>query len=682
MINFFKTFAFRLAIVAIAASFLFNFSPAEQYRALFVDKGPDKFNPAYEIFQKTLDLHTERCLERRLKVLPLGEVVSIEDAPLYQPYLDEIEALGAEIKLKLRWRNYAVVECDSATAVSIGNLAFVTSVIPITSKMEIAEKSAVEKMYRGGNLPEILLPENNCGGYDYGESFRQNRMIGTDDLHAMGFSGKGVITAFLDNGFQWRGKSAFETMSYLDEYDFVFGDDDTQNDSLDREDQDHHGTMTLGACGGFYPGVLIGTAPGATYLLAKTENMNSETHYEEDAYAAAIEWAEALGSDVSNSSLGYRYFDSANQSYSYEELDGSTTIVARAVNGAVRRGMVCVTSAGNNGPAEKSIVSPADADSSVAVGAISPTDTLLAFSSRGPVASGSIKPDLLAQGIEVTTVAPNEDNMYMYGTGTSLAAPLIAGGVSLLIQAFPEKTTWEIRRAIFESCSHYENPNDSLGRGIPNFRKAALNLGILISPPITYRVREFKRIGFYVESKSKIMRVTANVFFESTGAEEIYELIPSAFENFYYADIPAALFGGEPADFSATVETTDDDRRAPVDPDSLFALLPDGIEIPCGVDIANLPHGGDFAEGAYVSPSVVTDFRSSIDLFLPPLDGAKADVSCYSALGGLAWKKSFSIPQKSYANFPIPASNLSAGAYFLIVESGKTRMELKFLISR
>lgn len=671
-----------LSIVAIGASILVNLSQAEQYRAILVDKGPDKFNPAYEIFQKTLDIHTERCIERRLKVLPLGEVVSIEDAPLYEPYLEEIESLGAEIKLELRWRNYAVVECDSATAVSIGILDFVSAVIPISSKMNIAAKAGLEKMYRSGDVPEILLPESNCGGFDYGASFRQNQMIGTNDLHALGFAGKGVYTAFLDNGFQRRGKAAFETTSYLDEYDFVFGDDDTQNDSLDREDQDHHGTMTLGACGGFYPGVLIGTAPGATYLLAKTENMNSETHYEEDAYAAAIEWAEALGADVSNSSLGYRYFDSANQSYSFKELDGSTTIVARAVNGAVRRGMVCVTSAGNNGPAEKSIVSPADADSSVAVGAISPTDTLLAFSSRGPVASGGIKPDLLAQGIEVTTVAPNEDNMYMYGTGTSLAAPLIAGGVSLLIQAFPEKPTWEIRRAIFESCSNFENPNDSLGRGVPNFHEAALNLGILISPPITYAVREFKRIGFYIESKSKIMRVTANVFFERSGEEEIYELIPSAFENFYYADIPAAIFGGEPADYFVTVETIDDDRRAPFDRDSLFALLPDGVEIPCGVDIANLPHGGDFAEGAYVSPSVVTDFRSSVDLFLPPLDGVKADVSCYSALGGLAWKKSFLIPQKSYANFPIPASNLSAGAYFLFVESGGTRIELKFLISR
>ena len=85
------------------------------------------------------------------------------------------------------------------------------------------------------------------------------------------------------------------------------GDDDV----ADGRDQGEgsHGTVTLSVLGGLPDGQLIGPAYGADFILAKTENTDSETPVEEDNWAAAAEWAEALGADVISSSLGYLDFD-------------------------------------------------------------------------------------------------------------------------------------------------------------------------------------------------------------------------------------------------------------------------------------------------------------------------------------------------------------------------------------
>ena len=109
--------------------------------------------------------------------------------------------------------------------------------------------------------------------------------------------------------------------------------------------------MVFSIVGGFKDSVLIGSAFGSDFILAKTEDITSEKHIEEDNYAAALEWMENYGVDITSSSLGYSTFDPPEFSYTYSDMDGQTTIVTRAAELAFRRGVLTMTSAGNEGGA-------------------------------------------------------------------------------------------------------------------------------------------------------------------------------------------------------------------------------------------------------------------------------------------------------------------------------------------
>jgi serine protease AprX len=95
----------------------------------------------------------------------------------------------------------------------------------------------------------------------------------------------------------------------------------------------------LSTVAGFQQDSLIGAAPFASFLLAKTEDLPTETRLEEENYAAAVEWAESRGADIISSSLGYSRMDNTDESYTYDDMNGSLPIVSRAVNDAVKRGV-------------------------------------------------------------------------------------------------------------------------------------------------------------------------------------------------------------------------------------------------------------------------------------------------------------------------------------------------------
>jgi hypothetical protein len=91
---------------------------------------------------------------------------------------------------------------------------------------------------------------------------------------------------------------------------------------------------------------MVGIAPNATFLLAKTEDVRSETPLEEDTFVAALEWADSLGADLVSSSLGNLGYDDGS-GYAPEELDGDIAVTTRAADSAVARGIVVITAMGN-----------------------------------------------------------------------------------------------------------------------------------------------------------------------------------------------------------------------------------------------------------------------------------------------------------------------------------------------
>src|SRR5690606_20342724 len=116
---------------------------------------------------------------------------------------------------------------------------------------------------------------------------------------------------------------------------------------------------------------FIGTAPQADFILCVTEDVDGEYRIEEYNWLFAAEFADSAGADIVSTSLGYSTFTDPSMDYTYEEMDGKTSIITRAAAVAASKGMVLVTSAGNEGGRSwKYISAPADADSILAVGAM------------------------------------------------------------------------------------------------------------------------------------------------------------------------------------------------------------------------------------------------------------------------------------------------------------------------
>ena len=208
------------------------------------------------------------------------------------------------------------------------------------------------------------------------------------------------------------------------------------------------------------PGSLIGPAFDSEYLLAKTEMVVDEAQIEEDNYVAGLEWGESNGADVVSTSLGYLDW------YTYEDLNGDIAVTTIAVDIAVGLGMVCVTAAGNEGnDSWYYIITPADADSVISVGAVRSNGSIASFSSHGPTYDGRIKPEVCARGYATACASPSGQG-YTAASGTSLAAPLVGGAVAAILSAHPDWSPMMVREALMETASQSSTPDNDYGYGI------------------------------------------------------------------------------------------------------------------------------------------------------------------------------------------------------------------------
>ena len=239
----------------------------------------------------------------------------------------------------------------------------------------------------------------------FGPSAMPLRVLNLLPLVEHGLKGAGVRIAILDTGFETE-HPAFTETSVIAQRDFVFGDSVVRNQVGDVFGASRHGTQVWSLLGANLPTQMVGIAPDADFLLAKTEDVRSETRVEEDNYVAALEWADSMGADIVTSSLSYLSFD-GGFSYDFNDLNGDVAITTIAADSAVARGIVVVTAMGNDGSLGfRSISTPADGDSVISVGAEDSLGVLQGFSSRGPTADGRLKPDLTAPGRSVFVVDP------------------------------------------------------------------------------------------------------------------------------------------------------------------------------------------------------------------------------------------------------------------------------------
>lgn len=656
-----------------------NLFATDTYRAFLRDKGPGEMSPGTELYETTKALHNQRCIDRRLKVMSEDNLFSIEDAPLFGEYIEGLENAGAEILLKIRWMNYTVIRCDSLTAIEIGKLDYVRGVQITSTKFKPMEISKSYIKPRDGALNEDIYI--NCGDYDYGSSYMQAEALNIPMIHRMGITGRGTLIGVLDNGFDYERHECFSNIDVIGEFDFVHGDSITKNEEIDPNDQDYHGTLVLSTMAGFDNENMIGIAPNASFLLGKTEDMRSETIIEEDYYAAGVEWLESKGADIITSSLGYVDFDSTDVNFDFEDLDGATTAASRMINKAVARGVVCVSSAGNDGPKAKTLNSPADADSVIAVGALKETpDSIANFSSRGPNAKGAIKPNVAAPGEQVFCVKNGSSAEYQRANGTSLAAPLIAGSIGLIISSYPELRPWELRENLYKSATQYENPDNIMGYGKPDILNAMTNNGILLSPHGSFTMRDYQRVIVHAVSSDYIKEVKLFIRFNGDVSFEEFAMYPTAMNYQYAADIPLYRFGGRNA--AAYIMATDyfSERRLPYHEDSIITIIPNEKAIPCGVPEANLPIVTESAPNAYVAPSLVENGKRFIELNVHLEKASDIKYKIFAANGGMYYSNSTGIREQGISNIYVPVSELAQGAYFLQVEYGGRTEVLPFMV--
>lgn len=450
----------KLKIILILA-FLFSslILSQEKYFIYFTDKEVSENTPLQknsQLYNSVISLLSDKSIERRLK--HSENIISFEDLPVKNDYVQSLINIGVEVKHTLNWFNCVSAYIPKEKINEVISLPFVEKVEPVKGLSFI-------KPFNNFDLNSSL---NN-----YGSSFTQLYLSDIPFVHSKGIIGNNILVGLLDTGFDWKNHEALKNSKVISEYDFINNDTITANQQGDPPGQDSHGTYVFSIIAGYKDSVLLGSAFGSSFLLAKTENIASETNVEEDDYAAALIWMENKGVDITSSSLGYSEFDPGSRSYTYKEMDGKTTIVARALEIAFKKGVSTFTSAGNEGNSDwKYIVSPADAFNVISVGAVNSQNQLASFSSRGPTSDGRIKPEVVAMGVSVFGAISGTTNRYYSASGTSAAAPIAAGVGALLLSKFPHLKNYQVRNIILESSANSSSPNNQIGYGLISAKNA------------------------------------------------------------------------------------------------------------------------------------------------------------------------------------------------------------------
>jgi len=372
-----------------------------------------------------------------------------------------------------KWLNQILIFTTSQSAVkAIKKFVFVKSVEPV-GPASTTGKPAINKFKETTQLPgasQLKSAVVTVNHYDYGKSYGQVHIHNGEFLHNKGFTGKGITIAIIDAGFyHYKTTKAFDSArahhQFLGVKDFVDFDGNVNEDY-------NHGELCLSTIAANVPGVMVGTAPDASFWLLRSENAYSEFPVEEHNWAVAAEFADSAGTDMISSSLGYMQFDDPQFNHTYNDFYKNSTMVSRAATYAAKKGIIVTNSAGNEGNNNwKYIIFPADDDSVCAVAATDVKGNIASFSSYGY--PGKIKPNISSVG---SGTALYSEAGLTYGSGTSFSNPNINGLIACLWQAFPEFNNMTILNAVYQTSDRDTNPNHRYGYGLPNMKKAYYKL--------------------------------------------------------------------------------------------------------------------------------------------------------------------------------------------------------------
>lgn len=413
---------------------------AARYWVTFRDKAGQRLRPA-AYFSPAAQAR------RRRQHLPPADST---DFPVRPDYVARVRAASDTVTLVSRWFNAVACRATPAQAAQLRQLPGVRFVTEWPEAPLVPAAHPERRAAAAGPLTSA----------DRSLARRQTASLGAADFRRARLNGRGLRIAIFDVGFS--GADQHPAFAHLRRRGAVVATYDFLRRTPYVYQGGNHGTEVLSCIAGRLPdSTHLGLGEGAEFLLARTEQMYREKYAEEEAWLAAAEWADRNGADIINSSLGYttrRYFP--------EQMNGHTSLVARAAELAVRKGMLVVNAAGNDGddPQWRTVGTPADGDSVLAVGGVDPDTYLhLDFSSYGPAPGQRLKPNVAAFGV-VIAAAPGG---YVRTEGTSFASPLIAGFAACVWQQQRQLTAMQLFARLQESATLYPYFDYAHGYGLP-----------------------------------------------------------------------------------------------------------------------------------------------------------------------------------------------------------------------
>lgn len=403
------------------------------YWVFFTDKNNTQFDPYQYFDAKAIARYQQNG----------QSLYDISNYPVNSDYAELVAAASEQMEGASRWLNAVAVTATEAQIQLIGQMPFVK----FTQLIAADPLSAETKDW---DPDEVVVEE---------EEYEPITMMQGEKFKEAGLNGKGVRIAVIDGGFpDVNTHPAFKHL--MDNHQIV----KTWNFTRKKENvycAHKHGRMVLSCLAGISNyGQNLGLATGAEYLLACAEIKN-EVKKGEIWWVQALEWADQNGADIVNSSMGF-----ATPYYETTQMDGKTSVVAKAAQTAARKGILLCNAMGNEAMniAWETIVTPADADSILSVGAVLYKDLLAYYSSKGPTADGRLKPNVVACGN--VTVADDKGN-FTETSGTSFASPLVAGFAACVKQLHPDWTVMQLLQEIEKSGNHYPYFDYAYGYGVP-----------------------------------------------------------------------------------------------------------------------------------------------------------------------------------------------------------------------
>ncbi|MGW2447868.1 S8 family serine peptidase [Streptomyces sp. NPDC001675] len=340
---------------------------------------------------------------------------------------------------------------------------------------------------------------------------RSTAQIGAPQAWEGGWTGKNVRVAVLDTGVD-------QTHPDLADAEVAEKNFSDSPDNVDRGGHGTHVASVITGSGARSLGRYRGVAPDAEILDGKV--LDDQGSGYDSGIIAGIDWAVAQGARIVNLSLGAL------------DTPGLDPLELAVNKYSEEDGVLFAVAAGNSGPAAASLDSPGSAAEALTVGAVDRADATADFSSRGPTADGTLKPDISAPGVGIVAAKAAEGYQgdpaadgYVSMSGTSMATPHVAGAAALLAQQHPNWNGRQIKQALTSSAVSRNTAPFEQGNGRLDVAQASTQTVVSEQSSLDFGVQQWPHNDDQVAVKRLTYRnlgttaVTLDLAVEVTGPD-------------------------------------------------------------------------------------------------------------------------------------------------------------------